>query len=278
MARGRTWTAAALALLCVPLAGCLDYREQLLLRESGAGLLKIDFVVDLGLMTEIAKAFGDQPDPAAQQGPTKDEILQGLKGDGLKVEELDVKHQGEKSKVHLVLRFRSLKDLSQIEGFGDDRKVEFFDNGDGKVRMVYSFDTRDVIPLEELGEEPAPGQKVDPIEKKIFEITNKAREELSFRGKVALPGPILKSNGKRDPRDPKVSVWWIDREHSAEKHKTLGRGKIVMMLLVERSSVPWVKELAPLPVKGADGSLKEPERPKGPRGAPGGAPRRPLGD
>ena len=59
--------------------------------------------------------------------------------------------------------------LRRIEGFGDDRRLEFFDEGDGEnVRVVYSFDTTDVIPLEELGDEPPAGEELDPTEKKIL--------------------------------------------------------------------------------------------------------------
>jgi hypothetical protein len=240
------------ACLTLLLAGCLDYRERLTLNKDGSGSMVIDFVVDLGLMNEVAKAFGDQPDPNATKGPTKEEILKGLKVKGITVDEerLTVHHKGDKSKVHIELTFESLKALGQIEGFGDDRKVEFFDNGDGKVRVIYSFDTTDVIPLEELGDEPPPGEELDPTERKILEITARARDDLRFLGRVQLPGEILKSNGKIEKKPaPNARVWRIDKKADPRLHATLGRGRIIMKMLVERSTVPWVTELQPLPAR-----------------------------
>jgi hypothetical protein len=246
---------AAIVCLTTLLSGCLDYRERLTLNEDGSGTLVIDFVVDLGLMNQVAQAFGDQPDPNATKGPTRDEILRGLKVKGIHVDEekLKVQHRGDKSKVHIELSFDTLHALSLLQGFGDDRKVEFYDNGDGKVRVVYSFDTADVIPLEELGEGPAPGEKLDPVEAKILAITAKARAELRFMGRVILPGPILKSNGKQDKKkNPNASVWRIDRKSDPKRHANLGKGKIVMKMLVDRSSVPWVRNLQKAPARGND--------------------------
>ncbi|RMG07627.1 MAG: hypothetical protein D6731_23425 [Planctomycetota bacterium] len=268
--------AAFCAALCLTLSGCLDYREQIRLEPDGSGTMVVDFLVDLGLMNEVAKAFGDEPDPAAQKGPTREEILQGLKVDGIRVDALDVRHKGDLTKVHIELHFDSLEKLSLIQGFGDDRKMEFFDNGDGRVRVVYSFDTRDVIPLEELGEEPANGQELDPIEKKVLEITARARQRLRFRARVEFPGPILKSNGgpdTRKPPSPNARVWRIDAKSDPRRHARLGRGKIVMQLLVDRSTVPWVKTLQPLP-----GKARPPARGAGKDRAPGGMPPRGLGD
>jgi hypothetical protein len=244
------------------------------LNKDGSGRLTIDFVVNLGLMTEIAAAFGDKPDPNAAKGPSRDEILQGLRAKGLRVKELTVKHKGDKSRVHLDLEFKSLDVLREIEGFGDDRKVEFFDNGDGRVRVVYSFDTSDVIPLEELGDEAPDGAELDPIEKKILQITSRARDELRFMGRVQLPGPILKSNGKTDAKrpNPNVRLWRIDKKNDPKKHRSLGRGKIVMKMLVERSTIPWVKDLQPMPGRPdsgagpAPGDGRLPRRPPGPLG------------
>lgn len=263
----------------VLLTGCLDYRERLTLNKDGSGSMVIDFVVDLGLMNDVARAFGDEPDPNATKGPTKEEILKGLKVKGIKVDEdrLNVQHKGDKSKVHIELTFESLEALSQIEGFGDDRKVEFFDNGDGKVRVVYSFDTTDVIPLEELGEEPPPGEKLDPTEKKILEITARARDELRFLGRVQLPGVILKSNGKIEKTpSPNARVWRIDKKADPKLHAILGRGKIVMKMLVERSTVPWVTELQPMPVRNATPNRRPPPEP--PRRKRPGDHRGSLGD
>lgn len=259
--RPARWAQVA-AIICLTslLSGCLDYRERLTLKADGSGTLMIDFVVDLGLMNQVAQAFGDQPDPNATKGPTRDEILKGLKVKGIHVDEekLKVQHRGDKSKVHVELAFDTLQALTLLQGFGDDRKVEFYDNGDDKVRVVYSFDTADVIPLEELGEGPPPGEKLDPVEKKILAITAKARAELRFMGRVILPGPILKSNGKQEKGkapNPNARVWRIDRKSDPKRHANLGKGKIVMKMLVDRSTVPWVRNLqkAPGPGGGDDG-------------------------
>ncbi len=275
MGRARVLALATIVLFTLSLAGCLDYREQMTLRKDGSGRLTIDFVVNLGLMTEIAAAFGDKPDPNSAKGPSREEILQGLRTKGLRVRELRVKHKGDKSKVHLDLEFDSLDALREIEGFGDDRKVEFFDNGDGRVRVVYSFDTSDVIPLEELGDEPPEGGKLDPIEKKILEITGRARDELRFMGRIEMPGAILKSNGNTDAKqpNPNVRIWRIDKKNDPKRHRSLGRGKIIMKMLVERSTVPWVKDLQPMPGRGRGRAKPAPHDRRPPRRPPG-----PLGD
>ena len=105
--------------LALTVSGCLDYREQLTLREDGGGTLQIDFVVNLGLMGEISEALGEKPDPEAMQGPTKDEVLAGVEVDGITVKEIEVEQRGNKSKVHLLVEFKDLASLSQIEGFLD---------------------------------------------------------------------------------------------------------------------------------------------------------------
>ena len=162
----------SLLLLCT--TGCLDYREHLVLKEDGSGSLQIDFLLDLGVPAEISTALGEQPDPAAAQGPTKAEIQEGLEVEGIEVKELEVQQKGYKSKVHLLINFKSLAALNQIEGFGDDRRIDFYDNGDGKARVVYSFDTKDQLPIEEFGE---PGEgAMDPVEKKIVALTSSARD------------------------------------------------------------------------------------------------------
>lgn len=269
------------ALLLPTFTGCLDYREHLILLKDGSGTLKIDFVVDLGILNEISAALGEKPDPNATKGPTKSEVKSGLTVDGIKIKELEVMNKGAKSKVHLVLDFKSLEALSQIEGFGDDRRVDFYDNGDGKVRVIYSFDTKDQLPMEEFGDSGTKPEDMDPIERKIVTLTKAARTKIRFRSRVTLPGPILKATGVKDPRDPKDNerVWLIDQKRDPKRHALLGRAKLRMQMIVEKSSLPWVKELAPLPKPGQH-PPKEPGKkpvtpPKGPGGdGPGGG----LGD
>jgi hypothetical protein len=254
----------ALLLLCT--TGCLDYREHMTLKKDGSGTLKIDFVLDLGVLAEISTALGEKPDPAAAQGPTKEEILEGLEVEGIEVKEIDVQQKGYRSKVHLVIAFKNLEALNQIEGFGDDRRIDFYDNGDGKARVVYSFDTKDQLPIEEFGE---PGEgAMDPVEKKIVALTTAARGKIKFRSRVTLPGPIVKSTGMADPRKPKPNerVWQIDKEHSPKKHARLGKSKIRMQIVCEKSSVPFVKKFEPLPPqargKGPKKGEKKGDKPK----------------
>lgn len=262
----------SLLLLCT--TGCLDYREHLILKEDGSGSLQIDFLLDLGVLAEISTALGEKPDPAAAQGPTQAEIKEGLEVEGIEVKELEVQQKGYKSKVHLLINFKSLAALNQIEGFGDDRRIDFYDNGDGKARVVYSFDTKDQLPIEEFGE---PGEgAMDPVEKKIVALTTAARDKIKFRSRVTLPGPIEKSTGVLDPREPKQNerVWLIDKEREPKKHERLGKAKIRMQMICERSSVPFVKTFEPLPpqARGGEGGEDSPKKtgdlptPKGPGG------------
>lgn len=251
---------AAVALLAVSLAGCLDYRERLSLHKDGSGVLVVDFVVDLGIMQEVSRLVGDEPDPEDSKGPTADEIRAGLEVKGVTIKELDVAAKGTKTKVHAKVEFESLQALARIEGFGQDRSVHFYDNGDGRVRVIYSFDTRDVIPIEELtdGSDDA---EPDPTSKKILELVSQAQARLTLRSRIDLPGPLLKSNGDPVADEPGSSQWVISRQKDPKRQRVLGRGKVVMMLLCERSSVPFVKELEPLP---KDDPSEEPIEPRQP--------------
>jgi hypothetical protein len=265
----RRASALALAPSCVVLmftlllSGCLDYREVLTLAADGSGSLRIDFVVDLAVLSEVSRALGEEPDPQEMAGPTRDEIMAGLDAEGLEVKELDVQEKGQKSKVHALIAFKDLGALAKMEGFGEDRRVDFYDEGEGKVRIVYGFDTDEAIPLEEFSDgEPAPGEQLDETEKKILELTQRARDGLAFRARVALPGRVLKSNGKPVDGSPNESAWVVDKKTDPKRHAVLGKGRVNLMLLVDRASLPFVKELKPLPEK----EIGDTEEPVGPRG------------
>ncbi|MCO5167513.1 MAG: hypothetical protein M9894_14295 [Planctomycetes bacterium] len=230
----------------VLLAGCLDYSEELTLNKDGSGRLKLDFTVDMSFMAEVSKAMGEEPSPEEMRGPTREEIMEGLNVEGITVPELEVQDRGTKTRVRMTLDFANLEALGRVEGFGDDRKIEFFDEGGGKVRVVYSVDTTDLIPIEEMGD---PAGEADEVEKKIREVTTRARDAVRFRARVKLPGPLGRSNGRPVQDDPTASVWTIDKEREPEKHQRLGRGKVTMMLLIDREHLPFVRELKPLPPK-----------------------------
>lgn len=242
----RTWFSLLAVTLCLSASGCLDYAEMLTLNADGSGKLRIDFTLDMGYMEKISKALGDEPHPDELRGPTREEVTEGLEVEGITIDKVDIEHKGRKSHVLVELSFADIAALRRIEGFGDDRKIEFFDEGDGQhARVVYSFDTTDVIPVDEVSDEEA-ANATDPTERKILEITREARDALRFRGRVVMPGPVVKSNGMPDRTDPRASVWTIDKQTSPEKHAQLGRGKIYMMLLVDKSAVSFA-ELKPLP-------------------------------
>lgn len=255
---------AALALAAaLSLTGCLDYAEELILNPDGSGKLTIDFTIDMSYMEEVSKVLGDEPDPEDMRGPTKEEVMEAVsEAQGIKVEAVDVQTKDKLSKVHLKLAFANLQALGNLEGFGDDRKLEFYDEGDGKVRVLYSFDTTDVVPVDEVGPGEGGGE-VDPIEKKIMEVTQRARDALKFRARMVLPGPILKSNGSQDPASPNGSVWKVDKQSDPERHSKLGKGRVRMMLLVDRSTVGFVKELLPKPKPGEEGGSATPPAPGG---------------
>ena len=253
MVHARSPLGLTLLLSLTLLSGCLDYGEELTLNKDGSGRLKLDFTVDMAFMGEVSKALGEEPSPDEMRGPTREEIMEGLGVEGITVSDLDVQERGTKTRVKMTVDFTSLEALNRVEGFGDDRKIEFYDEGGGKVRVVYTFDTTDLIPIDEVGE--TGGQEVDPVEKKIREVTLRARDAVRFRCKVTLPGPLDRSNGRPVKDEPASSVWLIDKESNPEKHQTLGRGKLTMMLLVSREHLPFVTELKPLPPReGGDGA------------------------
>lgn len=275
---GRTLPRFALATCAVallPLAGCLDYAEELVLNPDGSGKLTIDFTIDMKYMEEVTKVLGDTPDPEELRGPTKEEVMEAVsESEGITVEEVEVKSRDKQSHVHLKLAFTSLEALSRLEGFGDERKLEFFDEGEGKVRVLYSFDTTDVVPVDEVvPSEGAPQGEVDPVEKKIMEITQRARDALRFRARMVLPGPILNSNGSRDPATPNGSLWKVDKQSDPERHSKLGKGRVKMMVLVDRKTVGFVKELQPKPQPTQGGT----DKPAGPGPAGPGTPPGPGG-
>jgi hypothetical protein len=248
MKPSRSLLASVGLVLCLLTSGCLDYSEMLTLNPDGSGKLQIDFTLDMGYMEQISKALGDEPDPDELRGPTREEVVEGLEVDGITIDKVDIDHKGRKSRVHVELSFEDLQALRRIEGFGDDRKLEFFDEGDGKhARVVYSFDTTDVIPVDEVSDEEAAAAQ-DPTEKKILDITRRAREALRFRARVLMPGRVVKSNGMPDRTEPRASLWRIDKATTPDKHSQLGRGKIYMMMLVEKTSIPFaLADLKPLP-------------------------------
>lgn len=246
MLHARSSSGLVLLLPLVLLAGCLDYSEELTLNKDGSGRVKLDFTVDMTYMGEVSRALGEEPSAEEMRGPTREEIMEGLTLEGITVSELEVQERGTKTRVKMTVDFVSLEALSRVEGFGDDRKIEFFDEGDGKVRVVYTFDTTDLIPIEEVGE-AGEGQEEDPVEKKIREVTLRARDAVRFRAKVTLPGPLARSNGRPVRDEPASSMWVIDKESDPEKHGRLGRGKVTMMLLIPREHLPFVRELKPLP-------------------------------
>jgi hypothetical protein len=253
MLHARTPTGLLALLPLVLLAGCLEYSEELSIEKDGSGKIKLDFTVDMGFMAEVSRALGEEPTEEELRGPTRDEIMEGLNVEGIRVSDLDVQQRGAKTRVRLTLDFANLEALSRIEGFGDDRKIDFYDEGNGKVRVVYSFDTTDLIPIEEVGS-PEAGAEQDPVEKKIQEITTRARDAVRFRARVRLPGPLDRSNGRPVREDPNASMWVVDRENDPQRHERLGRGKLHMMLLIAREHLPFVTELKPLPRReGEDG-------------------------
>ena len=264
MVHARSLLGLALLLPLTLFAGCLDYTEELTLNKNGSGRLKLDFTVDMAYMGEVSKAMGEEPTPDDMRGPTREEIMEGLTVEGIMVSELDVQERGTKTRVRMTLDFANLEALSRIEGFGDDRKIDFYDEGGGKVRVVYTFDTTDLIPIDEVGEG---GQApTDPTEKKIREVTLRARDAVKFRCKVTLPGPLDRSNGRPVKDEPASSIWLIDKESNPEKHQTLGRGKLTFMMLIARDQLPFVTELKPLPDKAREGDGNA--TPPGPGGAP----------
>lgn len=246
MLHARSRLGLAVLLPLTLLAGCLDYSEELTLNKDGSGRLKLDFTVDMSYMAEVSKALGEEPSAEELRGPTREEILEGLSVEGVTISDLEVQERGLKTRVKMTVDFASLEVLGRVEGFGDDRKIEFYDEGNGKVRVVYSFDTTDLIPIEEVGE-PGQGAEEDPMEKKIREVTLRARDAVRFRARVKLPGALERSNGRPVRDDPAASTWTIDKEADPERHQRLGRGKITMMLLIAREHLPFVRELKPLP-------------------------------
>lgn len=267
--RRSSWALPVLA-FTTALTGCLDYREVLTLTADGSGTLQIDFVVDLGILGEISRLLGENPGPGDIAGPTREEMLAGMNVEGLEVKALDVQEKGSKSKVHALIAFKDLAALAKMEGFGEDRRVDFYDEGDGKVRVVYGFDTDEAIPLEEISDgAPAPGEELDPTEKKILAATERARDGLAFRARVILPGKVLRSNGKPVEGSPNESSWVVDKKTDPKRHAVLGKGRVNLMLLVERSSLPFVKELKPLPARELEDVEVRPAGSKPPLGGVG---------
>lgn len=241
--------AARCLLLLLPLllGGCLDYAEVLTLRADGSGRLEAEATLDLGLVRRLSLALGEEPDAGAFASPTRDELLAALSVDGVTVRALEVEPQGERTRLRVTLDFADLEALHRLEAFGARRRLELFDAGAERVLVVSSLDPREVIPLREEAEDWALRSGLSPQEASALEeLVQELRRTVRLRSELRLPGPILASNGHSDSPSP---AWAVDQGLYPGRHVTLGLREVLMKVLCERSTLPWARELAPVPAE-----------------------------
>ncbi len=232
------------------LGGCLDYAEVLTLNPDGGGRLEAELTIDMGLMRRLSLALGDEPEDGDLAGPGRDEVLAALSVEGVTVRELQVDDHGERTRIRLAVDFADLEALHRLEGFGARRRLELYDHGDGQVLLVSRFDPREVIPLpEEAGSWALRAGLAPPEARALEEVLLELRRSVRLQSEVRLPGPILASNGHPDAGHPGFdgAAWAVDERRHPERHVDLGRRDVLMKILCEQSSVPWVHELAPVP-------------------------------
>lgn len=250
-AASRLWTLVA-TLPLLFLGGCLDYAEVLTLNPDGGGHLEAELTIDLGLMRRLSLALGDEPEEGDLAGPSRDEVLAALSVDGVTVRELQVEAQGERTWIRLAVDFVDLEALHRLEGFGARRRLELYDHGDGHVLLVSRLDPREVVPLAEDARRWAQRGDLDPHQAWALEqVVQELRRSVRLTSELRLPGPILASNGHPDATRPglDVAAWAVDDLRHPERHVDLGRREVLMKVLCERRSLPWVQELAPVPAE-----------------------------
>lgn len=265
-----------LLLLPLLLSGCLDYAEVITLNPDGSGRLEAEATLDLGLVRRLSLALGEEPDAGELASPGRDEVLAALSVEGVTVRELRVDDLGERTRIQVALDFADLEALRRLEGFAARRRLELFDAGGGQALLVSSFDPREVIPLpEEAARWPRQGDGAD-LEQVVAEL----RRSVRLRSELRLPGPVLASNGHADAAPPGLdrAAWAVDALLAPERHVDLGRREVLMRVLCDRSSVPWARELAPVPPEvgsvtddalGAAAAVTSSGRPAGARGRGG---------
>jgi hypothetical protein len=244
------WLTLLATLPLLLLGGCLDYSEVLTLTPDGGGRLEAEVTIDLGLMRRLSLALGEELEDEGLASPSHDEVLAALSVEGVTVRELRVEDQAGQTRIHLAVDFADLAALHRIDGFGARRRLELYDHGDGQVLLVSSFDPREVIPLPEEAERWAQRGGLAPhAARALEEVLLELRRSVRLRSELRLPGPILASNGHLDAAGPAVdaAAWAVDERRDPERHVDLGRREVLMKVLCERRTVPWVQALAPVP-------------------------------
>jgi hypothetical protein len=229
------------------LGGCLEYREVLSLKADGRGSLEARVTLDMGLMEQLSRAVGQEA--PALQGPTPDEVRRALTVPGVAVRFLEVEERGSKTRIRLTIGFDDLAALHRVEAFSAQRRIDLYDQGEGRVLVVSRFDPRGVLPLPELasqrpqGAPPLAPQEAGAIEAAVRRL----RDGLRFESELRLPGPILASNGRPDLVTPTAHArsWAVDRQRDPRSHASLGREELRMTAVCPRGAFSLAMPLRP---------------------------------
>lgn len=240
------WLTLLATLPLLLLGGCLDYTEVITLNPDGGGRLEAELTIDMGLMRRLSLALGEELEDGLTS-PSRDEVLAALSVEGVTVRELQVEDQAGQTRIQLAIDFTDLEALHRIEGFGARRRLELYDHGDGQVLLVSSFDPREVIPLpEDVARWAQRGDFAPHTAPALEQVVLELRRSVRLRSELRLPGPLLASNGHLDAAVD-AAAWAVDERRYPERHVDLGRREVLMKILCERRTVPWIQELAPVP-------------------------------
>ena len=94
---------ALIATLCLPLllCGCLDYQEVITLNREGGGSVQAEFTLDLGPLSQLSLALGEELEPGDFAALSRSEVEAMLTVEGVTVGELEVSQRGTQTHVRL---------------------------------------------------------------------------------------------------------------------------------------------------------------------------------
>ncbi len=173
---GRRWRLIGMIALMLVMSGCLDYDEQILLHSDGSGELLIHY--------EAAKdmRFHNLYFPTDVYDVEKN-IRENYLVGGMELLEKDVREKGDRTRVLMRFRFRSLDALNRAPRFQDER---FTWSRRGRVISFKRFIYMDESKLREAKLLAKAG--IEGIFKQ--EVLG----DIHFRFQVIFPGTVVSSN------------------------------------------------------------------------------------
>ncbi len=114
------------------LAGCINYEEDLTLKNDGSGEMLMHYSISEQLSSMMALGGGQQQE-GKDEMPFKfkeNEIRDALRADGVQVKKVELKAEGGLQHVYVTVNFKKITDLNQTKTF---KEMPFEWGEEGKV-------------------------------------------------------------------------------------------------------------------------------------------------